>query len=448
MRPLWTIGLLGFAACSAPNPYLDESESSRSTSTSNFLVTTMSMTSAGSNGTEGAEASTTESLVTTSVADETSEESEDSIEGHDTSDPTRDATDTGELPGETTGGTTDGDASSDSGNIMMCPTETHRCLPPPPEGWRGPVAGWQGDPSNQPGCPSSLPDAGIDGGMNLQGTGTTCVCECTPSNAGCTGCESSPGCDFILISTRAGLDCAEQEPGVGEFWGHLVFDDRCSAVNTLAPTDSLAQWMALGLPRVDRGRCNVTSSSSYEEPYYAERFASCRPQDGFPLCEDGSGLCAPRSVRRFDEGMCIYRSATGTPEEDGPSACPAEYPNHRLIYGSGFNDTRSCTACSCGDRPTGQCQGWVSLYGQSSDGSTCSGLLRTITPNPDWDDTEAYRCEPVNGRVRSVQWHTSSVDARCSRSGGRAQGTVEPLSATVVCCTGPDVESDEATSTG
>lgn len=423
MRPLWTIGLFGFAACSAPNPYLDDSETSRSTT--NFLVTTMPSSSATSSGTLDSGASTSEPSTSTAGPGETTNEAEDTVESNDVSDPTE-PTDTNDPSEGTTSGTaSDGETTGATEGVGMCPAETHRCLPAPPEGWRGPVAGWQGAPAEQPPCPSDLPDSSIDGGMDLQGTGTNCVCECTPSaNTGCSRHER-------VIAGASG--CAT--PG----FRFVPANDSCTPVQTdIAPEDLLI-WAAQGRAPVNSGRCNETSSSSYDEPYFAERFASCRPRDSFPICEDGSSLCTPVSLRQFEEGMCIYRPTTGEAESDGPSACPEGYPEHRVIYGSEFTDTRSCSDCQCGSAPEGECSGWVELFGQPCEGSSGSDLIDTIDPQ---EDQNPLVCYTVDRAVRGVRWRSTTVDARCSRSGGRAEGSVEPVSGTVVCCAGPQAESE------
>jgi hypothetical protein len=100
-------------------------------------------------------------------------------------------------------------------------------------------------------------------------------------------------------------------------------------------------------------------------------------------------------------------------------SCPADYTSKRVRY-SGFNDSRSCTTCTCGG-PTSDCNEVVYLTdGGCGGGSIIEGEVSEGDCGGSWTPEYAQLYVTPTGT--------------CQSTGGVLQGSVSLQGAMTLCC--------------
>jgi hypothetical protein len=129
--------------------------------------------------------------------------------------------------------------------------------------------------------------------------------------------------------------------------------------------------------------------------------------------------CLPGLTSDFSK-ICIYQG--------GDVSCPvapSPYTNKTLLY-SGQNDSRGCTACSCGNPSMGSCTGSIAVYGNQNcqaPSSIYSFLLNPCQP---------YNAVPTPG---SVLTNYAVTHGACpTPATPTPTGAVTPTGPTTVCC--------------
>jgi hypothetical protein len=280
-----------------------------------------------------------------------------------------------------------------AGQACAC-SASAQCVPPPPNGWLGPVAA---DLAAQSACGGSYPTI-VPLGTNAQGSPASCNCQCT----GCVGGDCTAYLDIY-----GGLDCSctagVQESflvgtSVGQCYGSGLPDSvfasprtvtdltgaSCGA-NTLAVNKPAASW---GVPsRVCTGASTLPGACS------------------------GGQTCAPPVGSA--EKLCVYQSAAGA------QTCPAGYPVANVRY-SGWSDTRSC---SCGCTPSSAtCTTDIeAVFGG------CGGTMGSYSITP---------CTAVGGGGPTPEVYALTLTVSGTTSYSTSGSVTDNTSSTVtICCT-------------
>ena len=113
--------------------------------------------------------------------------------------------------------------------------------------------------------------------------------------------------------------------------------------------------------------------------------------------------------------MCIYQA--------GNLACPGGYTNKSVFY-EGFDDTRGCSACTCGTA-TGNCAGTgtVSLHNKDD----CTDDVKTITLGSCDTAVTATHAKYNDGPA-------TNVTCPPAPGAGMATGAATPKNPVTFCC--------------
>ncbi len=126
----------------------------------------------------------------------------------------------------------------------------------------------------------------------------------------------------------------------------------------------------------------------------------------------------PEGAAPFEAGVCIW--------VEGEESCPAEF-SERTVYYDEVDDTRSCSACSCGD-PTGSCsEPEVRLHPNNSCACVSAGSCNVGTT------CEQLGFDDVNSMDLRVPPELQG-QASCEPSDVGPAGDATPSGATTVCC--------------
>ena len=120
--------------------------------------------------------------------------------------------------------------------------------------------------------------------------------------------------------------------------------------------------------------------------------------------------------------MCAFHSG------DVPCVDFGSYQERHVVY-AGYDDTRSCSACTCGPPAGGRCSTELSIYADDACASVPSYAV-TI------DSSQPYCYDLVAGAAlgsKSATPPTYSPGA-CQPSGGEPMGAATPVGASTFCC--------------
>jgi hypothetical protein len=156
-------------------------------------------------------------------------------------------------------------------------------------------------------------------------------------------------------------------------------------------------------------------------PSWPASGSACLLDDG-GAC-NGQGVCVPAPPPNA-VGPCIGR--------DGDVACPASYPDKRLLYDGAYQDGRGCTTCSCGS-PVGsscQCTGGncgIGVHGQAN----CQGGLLGFIPVGGNCGSFTTNSNTVGVILVGAQVSSAGV---CPAAITQPTGSVTPTGPITVCC--------------
>jgi hypothetical protein len=271
------------------------------------------------------------------------------------------------------------------------------CAAGVPPGWNGPVAFAEGKPNQPVACQGPYADSAYQGKGGLTCPAATCsACGCTsPESVGC----SAPtlgwygfGCMIgISTPTKAETTCTVAgsiDIGQVDVGGSSPYGGRCT------PSGGTAALGAAG---------------------WGTTAHACAPRG---LVQGGCGnaqVCAPRPTTPFEGRLCVFAP--------GSLPCPPGYDHDRRIYFSGYSDTRTCSACNCGDPAGVTCGGRVQLY---MDQSCPDSDAVTVALNTTCFDAGKY--------TQAAKYLPSISGGACPRSGGDPVGSCQPTIPTTVCC--------------
>ncbi|AUX38018.1 MULTISPECIES: hypothetical protein [Sorangium] len=307
-----------------------------------------------------------------------------------------------------------------------------QCVPREPPGWFEPLLLWMGPPDRAPDCPATAPVPGFELHADLVVEPYRCAaCACDPPDA---SCEVPAPWSAVDSSTCPAGPGAQRTP----FAAPEAWDGTCTTANAIPAGQACAggpcaQSLDIPAPRVRAGAC---APSVVEEPGEEPG----EPQGGFrwaTLARACAGVTPPAPC-----GGPGTRCSPAPPEGDaappggfltcilhheGEHECPPTYPSRRVVY-EGAEDSRGCTACTCGEPSGGACSVWVSAF---SDAACSDGVVSVLM------SSEASFCGAIAPGTALGSKSAAVVDLEpgsCTPGGGEPIGDVAPRGAVTFCC--------------
>ena len=305
-----------------------------------------------------------------------------------------------------------------------------KCVPPPADGWAGPVSIWEGsDPNAAPSCGSteyshtlynalhqspdsdsvSCPQCGCS---QISGTSAPrCVASlqvysngsCTGAHELMTGPDGAFGFTVNQTCTTVNLDLSQFTPGALSFSDPYAVDDSCGVTHTGAM---------------------VRPPITYEKSLEACDHVGTNLPGG---CAKKQQVCAPKPGDAFSPYICVYKQIG-----DVDPGCTDGYYTIPVLYYE-YTDDRNCKECAC--QPTGvSCPcSKDTVYGDWYSDPLCSGGGSDIQSGnscvgmPSGNPTALY--------VKLTYVTTSGTGGSCQPSGGTPFGDIVPLNTYRFCCT-------------
>ena len=286
----------------------------------------------------------------------------------------------------------DSDSLVDCEDIPECSAYT--CTPDAPPGWTGPATLAVDRP-----CDRSWPAAGPAGGIGFSVGASSCACACSaPVGQAC----STGG---VILYSSAGCVAAQA------VYAGLLPAGICTNIPDVGVMSVLGGYLG-----VAGGSCAPVPTIDLPAPTFAHQGAVCQPAHAGAACRGGSCTPSPPPV----SGACVFAM--------GQLDCPARYPHQTLLYG-GTEDTRGCTACSCGAPAGSFCQGATYLYADSA----CAAQYGPISN--DGSCVSFTGIAPMGSLL--VVATSAPLGGACAASGSSPTGAAVPTAPVTVCCTEP-----------
>jgi hypothetical protein len=126
-------------------------------------------------------------------------------------------------------------------------------------------------------------------------------------------------------------------------------------------------------------------------------------------------VCAPAPEAAFGHGLCIAQA--------GDVACPATGYTKRVRFFAGDNDTRGCSACTCGTVNGATCAGSLTTF-TSTDASCAGSPITYQLP---------FTCDPGQ-QPGDFRLTLTASGGGCSPSMVTPTGAAVPSQPTTFCC--------------
>lgn len=228
---------------------------------------------------------------------------------------------------------------------------------------------------------------------------------------GYVGSESYGGDSGYGMSDPGGSDGYYEDSGNGGgcYGGYDYVVDGC--LNT--PIDGLLRFRSYEDYYGGGGMCEKTEEPDIPMFAWAATIATCRIPDTAMLCGD-DGICIPPAPEGFEAQWCMY--------QQGDLECPAgPYPN-KIVFWSGYDDTRDCSNCTCGTTGS-SCEDAQLLVFEEPD---CAGVPIVTLP------ANALECTEVVGASFAADM---GAEAACPvTSDSVAEGAIAPTGPFTFCC--------------
>ncbi len=311
----------------------------------------------------------------------------------------------------------DGDNKADCEDTK-CQSVGYQCLALP-DGWDGPVALYEG-PNTSVTCEGNYATGGPNGGKNLNAPNAMCsACSCGAPNGAIT-------CHFPDLSVYENASC-----GGGYRWTFAGADLETNGVQSgdcfgaqdpfSGPNGELPSAASTTAPPTTGGSCVPSGGApTTPSPSWNTNARSCALSGGIAPTGCGTNSCVPPTAGGFNLGACVYK--------DGDQSCPTGSFSFKHLYYTDSNDSRDCTACTCGT-PTG-----VTCNGAKFEiwsGSSCSGTADGTVSTP------GSTCAPVsNSTDKSFKYTVGTASGgTCTPAGGQPTGGATPTNPVTFCCT-------------
>jgi hypothetical protein len=304
--------------------------------------------------------------------------------------------------GETDAATSDAppDVASDAPpDVIVSCGNGGTCAPNAPGGWMGPVSLYVGA--------VAAPSCDADASSLFNGQGDLVAPAATCSNCSC-GTATGVTCATPVLSIFEDTQCTK--PATPQT---ATVSSSCSPVLALA----LAVTVAAPLPT--GGSC-APSGGALTAPAAAWSTRAQACPISVPGSCSGGGLCVPGQPA--SSSVCVMKPGTET-------LCPPGYPSGPQVFYTGVDDTRGCSACTCGSPSGATCAiGSPAIDAFVTPPCTATPNLTLTAPSP---------CTALGGALfmELVSQPMVSGQGTCAVSGGgMPSGAATPTGATSFCC--------------
>jgi hypothetical protein len=360
----------------------------------------------------GTSSSATSTPVTTAATDATTDATTDDGNGTDETSGV-DPDDTGTDPTATSDGSSGPDTGSDStGAVEPMPCGS-TCVALPGGEWQGPVAlsiDDAGDPA--PGCSEAWGTAVDELFSGLVAPPAQCECSC--------GDAEDVTCSPTLTLNRKannGASCA-----VAAVLDSYQLSPGCNLIEHPADPDDVlsdTRW-DLVVPGPEGGSCDPIGDSMIAPPSFTTRYTMCGESSPAAGECNGGQTC----VADTEAPLCVWT--------EGDVECPGDgFGVKHLVFSPEVEDTRSCTACTCGE-PEGTCvTSGVDLY--DFDNNCMPQMFNAPVDMP------AVGCVISEFHVFDASYPNSAIptpQTSCEPGVSNATGDVDVQGPVTVCCNG------------
>lgn len=272
-----------------------------------------------------------------------------------------------------------------------------------PAGWSGPVIFLTGTEESPPICPGSAPTASFQAfsGLNVGEPACDCSCESVPLAA--------QSCGNVQLGLR-GAPCGV----VPDLLQGVAIQNQCNPMTgTMQPGGPYCCWAVGPSVWIASEDCASQLAADIPPIVWEAAHVACALPTG---CQT-SGACAP--TLEPGQELCVYA--------DGDVECPAAFPD-KLATSGGANDTRACSACTCGE-PAGSCSGEIRIRDGGCGGGFPSELVRLDINACHIPSDALFGVESI-----AVDGFFAPSGGACAASTSEPEGSVTTTEARTVCC--------------
>jgi hypothetical protein len=287
--------------------------------------------------------------------------------------------------------------------------QSFQCLELAPDGWSGPVLASLGN-ILAPDCPSVAPTQELLAGYGtLTAPPATCsACSCSLDGVVC----ALPVLTYYRESSCGSVNYPSQNHTI-------TAANQCVAPPFLTQAVSY-RGNTIGQTAQSKPMCKPgMAMPTTMPPSFATQARLCKPSALGGGCQP-MHVCAPKPGASGSDGAM---SACITQAGDMP--CPAgPYSVKTVVYGK-TDDTRGCSACTCGPPSNVKCNGTTTTYTDNA----CM-TAKTVVPH-----TNA--CTNSSAGSIKIIYTADPPTGSCSvvANGGQPNGAAMPAEPHTVCCT-------------
>jgi hypothetical protein len=253
----------------------------------------------------------------------------------------------------------------------------------------------------------------------------TAVAFCEPCACG----VPSGACALPATLTASAGSCGGADASAPEtpFDPPSGWDGGCTTSDSIpadAPCDGgpCVQSLTIAAPVVVETGCAVMQHDVEQGPVRWRSYARACAQAVETECDDNQKLCVPVAPPGF--ATCVYQKG----DNDCPTGTVSPYTEKHVFY-EGVEDTRACTACSCGPPSGSVCSAELFVYGDSAC-ATVPSYAETVTSA----GAECLDLAPgaaLGSKSASAPTYTPGA---CQPSGGAPTGGITAVVPSTFCC--------------
>jgi hypothetical protein len=236
-------------------------------------------------------------------------------------------------------------------------------------------------------------------------------------------------CALPATLTAHAASCANTGPGTPStpFDPPSGWDGGCTTNDAvdggqLCDGGLCVQSLAIAPLSVNEPGCTPMQAPVTKDPPSWGQFARMCRGAPFGGCGNDGLVCSPLSTPGFL--VCIAQK--------GDNDCPGSPYTEKHVFYTSYQDTRSCSSCSCGPPAGSVCTSEVTAY---SDDTCMSAPVASVLA-----DSSAPKClDVISGsalRSKSASSPTYTPGI-CTPSGGDPMGSVVPVDPFTLCCIPP-----------
>jgi hypothetical protein len=211
--------------------------------------------------------------------------------------------------------------------------------------------------------------------------------------------------------------------GTGTDWTVALESGACETPTNLLNGANQLSCKVTGAAMVTTpGSCTPSTVTFPNQGAWGTRVDACGVDQASGSCGAGQ-VCIPQGPTAANESLCV--------RYDGVVTCPAGWTTTSLTAYANADDTRACSACTCGDGST--CgDSHYTFY----DTGTCTTTGTGGSVNVGSNATNG--CTDVTAEIAQNAWSAKAtlpaVHGTCPPGGGQASGSVMPQNPVTYCC--------------